>query len=241
MHRHDVLPVDGHARHVVRDRPPRDVRHRARVGRRHAHRIAVVLAQVDDRQRPHAHQVQRLVEHALVRRAVAEEAQAHAVGAQHARGQPRAGRHRDRRRDDPRLAERADREVGQVHRAALAAADAGRLAHELGHERTQRIAIGCPCDRCVPVIVSPSRVARHAPTTAASCPIDRCSIAGISPFSISAIVASSKSRTRSMRRSISAARSGAGGSPSYAGGRFGWRTCINPCVYTSVDGDPGTR
>ena len=99
--------------------------------RREALGVLVVLADVDRRQLPDRREVQRLVERALVRRAVAEERDRDLIGAELLRGERRAGRDRDAAADDAVRAEVALRGVGDVHRAAAASAVAGLAAEQL--------------------------------------------------------------------------------------------------------------
>jgi hypothetical protein len=100
--------------------------------------VEVVLAQEDDRELPDRRQVERFVEAALVAGAVAEEAEGDLVRAAHPGGKPRAGGERHAGAHDPRLAHDTHRVDGEVHRAALALADAGPLPHELRHQRRKR-------------------------------------------------------------------------------------------------------
>ena len=81
------------------------------------------------------------MEAALVAGAVPEEAEGDLIRAAHPGGEPRAGGERQAGAHDPRLAHDAHRVVGEVHRAALALADAGPLAHELRHQRRKRGAL----------------------------------------------------------------------------------------------------
>ena len=74
--------------------------------------------------------------------AVAEEADHDAVEALHLVGQRRAGGDRDAARDDAVGAEVAGGDVGDVHRAAAAAAVAGLLAEQLGHHLLEVGALG---------------------------------------------------------------------------------------------------
>src|SRR6185436_5042552 len=69
----------------------------------------------------------------LVRAAVTGEGHGDLVGALDLRGQADAAHERRAAADDPVRPEHALVDVGDVHRAALAAADAGRLAVDLGH------------------------------------------------------------------------------------------------------------
>ena len=100
--------------------------------------VEVVLADEDDRQLPDRGEVQRLVERADVRGPVAEEADRDLPGAARLRRPRGAGRDRHVRADDGVRAHRAVLDVGEVHRPALAAADAGRPAHQLGHQPAHR-------------------------------------------------------------------------------------------------------
>ncbi len=76
------------------------------------------------------------------------------------------------RTDDRERAEGADAHVGQVHRAALAAAQPVSLPHDLG-ERHGRAALPCQ-HRAMSAVGAKHlvawRSARHAPTATASCP-----------------------------------------------------------------------
>ena len=78
------------------------------------------------------------MEGADVGRPVAEEGEADRSGAEILGGERRAGRERKVRADDRERAERADAHVGEVHRAALAMAEAVRLAEDLRHRAVQR-------------------------------------------------------------------------------------------------------
>ena len=134
VHGEHVLPVHGHPGDAVPGGAHGHVGHRDHEAGRAQLAVAVVLAQEHDRQLPHRGQVQALVERALVRRAVAEEAQRDPVVALHLRPQRGAGGDRQPRAHDAGLAEAADAEVGQVHGAAQPRVDPGRLAHQLGEQ-----------------------------------------------------------------------------------------------------------
>ena len=82
------------------------------------------------------------MERALVGGAVAEEADGHPAGAERLGGERRAAGQRDAAADDAVGAEHPFVDVGDVHRAALALADAGRLAHQLGHHAGDVDALG---------------------------------------------------------------------------------------------------
>ncbi|MEH3076389.1 MAG: hypothetical protein PGN11_06865, partial [Quadrisphaera sp.] len=135
--------------------------------RRGGQRVLVVLAEEDHRQVPHAGHVHRLVEAALVGGAVAEEGQGDAAVAQHLARQRGTGGDRDGGADDAGLPQAADVEVGQVQRPALPAADAGALAHQLGHERAQgraladRVAVAAVVAGHVVVVAERHRGADH--------------------------------------------------------------------------------
>ena len=86
-------------------------------------------------QLPQRGDVERLRERALLGGAVAEEAQHDLPLLADLRRPGRAGRMRDPGRDDARGAEEAVGDVGQVHRAADALAEAVLAAVDLGHHR----------------------------------------------------------------------------------------------------------
>ena len=105
-------------------------------------RVEIVLADEDHRRALHGRQVQPLVKCADVGGAVAEEADRHAVEAEHAERHGAAGGDRDVGADDGVGDHGADREVGKVHLPALAADAAGRLAPDLGGDGVERRALG---------------------------------------------------------------------------------------------------
>ncbi len=105
-------------------------------------RVAVVLAEEEHGQLLQRGEVQALVEDALVDRAVAEHREHHARLAAQFHRDRIADRVRDRRADHRRGAEDTRRDVDHVHRAALAACAAGRLAVELREHRAQIAALG---------------------------------------------------------------------------------------------------
>ena len=105
---------------------------------RGAHRVAVVLDDEEDRTEslfpPQTGHVHRFVEGADVHRAVAEVADADAIGlaiAQRVRG---AGGEREMSADDSVSAVEAVLRIEEVHRAALPLRDAGRFSEELRHD-----------------------------------------------------------------------------------------------------------
>ena len=102
----------------------------------------VVLADEDYRQLPDARHIERLVEGSLVRRAVAEEADADLVGSADVYREPGAAGDAVSGADDAVRAEYALVAVGYVHRASLALAVARLTAEELGHHQVQVSALG---------------------------------------------------------------------------------------------------
>ena len=128
-----VVAVDGDAGDVVCGRAQRHVFHRRGLPVRGGQRVLVVLANEHHRQFPHRRQVERLVEDALVVGAVAEESDGDLPLAAQARGQPGADRQRHGGADDAVGAEYVQVHVGDMHRAAEAAAIARLAAHQLGH------------------------------------------------------------------------------------------------------------
>src|SRR5438067_4777740 len=126
-----VLPVDLARLDAERARPSEDLAgSRLEVVRVLV--VLVVLADVDHGQRPQGRDVHHLVEQPLAERALAEEADGDLVGAAPLRGERGSGRDPRRAADDRVRAEVPVLVVGDVHRAALAAAVAGLLAEQLG-------------------------------------------------------------------------------------------------------------
>ena len=164
--------------------------------------VEVVLAQEDHRERPDRRHVQRLVKCPDVRGAVAEEAQRHAAVAQVLRRERRPQGDRQMRAHDRERPVCADGDVREVHRAALAAAQAVRLAHDLS-EGPVRWRPHCE-HGAVAAVGAEHRVAvrsaPHAPTTTASCPWHRCVEPRTSPEVKRRCVASSNARISHMRR-----------------------------------------
>ena len=74
------------------------------------------------------------MEGALVRRAVAEKAQADPAATLQFGPQGRSCSHRDTRTNNACLAEATDAEISKVHRTPLASANASLFAKQLGHE-----------------------------------------------------------------------------------------------------------
>ena len=133
-----VHAVDDLRRDAVAARLEVDVRLGLRALERGPHGVEVVLAQEHDRQLPERREVERLVELALGRRALAEEARGHARPLLHRVGQREADGHGQAGGDDREAAVEVPLGVEEVHRPAAAAAAAVRLAEELGHERARR-------------------------------------------------------------------------------------------------------
>ena len=101
---------------------------------RRAHAVAVVDDLEDDRQVPDGGQVERLVEGADVGRALAELAEHRVRLALVVERERDADGDRQLAADDAPAAQEVALDVEQVHRAAVAARDAGRLAEQLGHD-----------------------------------------------------------------------------------------------------------
>src|SRR6185295_12731979 len=133
-HGHEVHAVHLAARDAVGLAAGVEVLHRGGAVHGRAHAVAVVLDDVDDGQVPERAHVEGLVEGALLHRAVAEEAEADLVGLLEADPVAHARRHRQVAAHDAVAAEVAAGHVVEVHAAALAPADAGGAAAQLGHE-----------------------------------------------------------------------------------------------------------
>src|SRR5215211_4497847 len=135
-----VLPVDFLRRDPERRRPRSDVA-RGRLREVRVLVVGVVLADVDHRQLPEGPHVHHFVEDALAERALAEEADRDLVGTPRLGRERRAGRDAGRSPHDRVCAEIAVLVVGNVHRAALAAAVALLLAEELAEHTVDRRAL----------------------------------------------------------------------------------------------------
>ena len=203
--------------HPERIGAPGEVVDRRRRPQRAVLAVQVVGDDEHDRRLPDRGHVERLVERADVRRAVAEERQ------RDVRLAAASGRRPPRR---PRSAGPAPtmafapmlplREVDQVHRAADAAGAAGRAAHELRegglglHARARAPRRGrgtCWSGR------RPGCIAAMAPTETASWPWQRCVVPWICPVMNSSWTFSSKSRMRTIVLvPVEAVGRGAGGS-----------------------------
>src|SRR3990172_6134365 len=94
--------------------------------------VAVILAEEDERERPHGREVGTLVHRALIGRAVAEEGEADAIGAPELLRERHPRRHRRLGRDDAAHPDDPTAHVGHVVRLALVVARAPAV--ELGHD-----------------------------------------------------------------------------------------------------------
>src|SRR5690606_7340891 len=106
--------------------------------------VAVVLGDEHGRQVPHRREVERLQRGALVAGAVTEEGDPDPAGALHLGGQRGAADQRRPTTDDAVGAQHALAEVGDVHRAAFAAARPGAPAVVLGPHLPDVDAFGVP-------------------------------------------------------------------------------------------------
>ena len=111
---------------AVRGRAVGEVVDRRRVAHRRVLAVEVVLDHEDHRRAPDGGHVERLVERPDVRRAVAEERDAQRCRCRASVPTSRPRRRPASRPDDRERADQAEREVGEVHRAADAAAAAAR-------------------------------------------------------------------------------------------------------------------
>ncbi len=187
----------------------------------------VVLAHEQHRQPEHDRPVQRFEERAAVDGAVAEEAGDDlrpAAELQRLRGADGDGHAGG---DDAVGAEHPDREIGDVHRPALALVGAGGLAEELAPSSrltSAPLASVWPWPRCVEVSRSSRVRLAHTPAATASCPVDRCSgprtSAGVAEVSrpqactppwLATSAASSNARMRAIVRYRAARRCAWGG------------------------------
>ena len=142
LHREEVVAVHDLAGHPVAGRARCDVLDGAAVTPADGERELVVLADEDDRELPGGGEVHRLVGGALVRAPVAEEDDGDLVRSAQPRRERGSDADRKRRAHDPVAAEDVEGEVGDVHRAAEAAAVAGSPAEQLRHHRVQVAALG---------------------------------------------------------------------------------------------------
>src|SRR5438270_2418052 len=134
VHRLHVLAVDLDRAHVVRERALRHVvPHRRVLPARRRLGPMVVLADEDRLRLPQLRKVERLVERADVRRAVAEERDCDARLIAQLERKAGAGDRRQAAADHCVRAVVAALDVVQVHRAAVAVRDAFELPVQLGH------------------------------------------------------------------------------------------------------------
>ena len=148
----------------------------------------------------------------------------------HLVGQRGAGGDRDAAGDDAVGAEVAGGDVGDVHRAAAAAAVAGllgRAARPSSASRSAPLAMQWPWPRWVEVIASSVRSARQAPVADASWPIERCMVPCIRPRANRSSTASSNRRVVHMVRSAWRAWSGP------ATGELLMKSPLHICAYVS--------
>ena len=130
----DVLPVDLHRLHPERLRAVGEVADRRVLRLRRRLGPLVVLEHEDGRHLPERGEVQRLVERADVRGAVAEEGDRDARLAAQLERERRAGDLRQAAADDRVRAHVPALDVVEVHRAAVAVRAALLLAVQLGHQ-----------------------------------------------------------------------------------------------------------
>ena len=139
MHRGRVVAVDQPAGHAVSDRLVGEGRRGGLLGQRHGDREAVVLDEEDHRRLPDGREIQRLVEVALARAAVADHGQRHHVVALEAGGVRQA--HGMRELGGERGAQRGDAVFVRVVAGVPVAAQQGqRLRRGRGRGRRRR---GC--------------------------------------------------------------------------------------------------
>ena len=206
VHGVDVVAVDDDRLEAVGRRAVRGrVLHRGHVADRGVLHVLVVLADEDDRRLPDRGHVERLVEGADVRRAVAEEADRDLAGLAVLRGPRRPQRDRQVGADDRVRAHRAVLDAGQVHRAALAAEQArsrGRTARRRSAPSARRgPACGCgrdTCRTCSRRRASP----RRTPAATASWPTPRWVVPRTRPSKKSSWARTSKKRHSTIVRYI---------------------------------------
>ncbi len=141
-HGEDVVAVDRDAGDAIGGGLAGDLGIEGRLGERRRRGVEIVLADEDDRRLLDAGEVHRLVEAAVVDRAVAEEGDADVVAALGPGADAGAGGVADAGGDDAVGAEQADRAIVEMHGAAAAAAAALDLAEQLGHQDVGIHALG---------------------------------------------------------------------------------------------------
>src|SRR6266850_2136564 len=135
-------PAFHDARHVVGSRMGRDVDARMLDADRIVRRVLVVLTDEHDGELPDRGDVQRLVELALGGGAIPKEAHGHGALALELAGESGAARDGQPSAHDPVGAQHTDREVRDVHGAALALAIAVDPAEQLGEHPANVGALG---------------------------------------------------------------------------------------------------
>jgi hypothetical protein len=136
--RQKVVAVDDVARHAVAEAAVGQVQAGVLLVRGRREAPLVVLDHEDDRQLPDGRQVERLVEVALARRAVARERRGHALLAAQLRRERQAARDRQHRAEVADHPDDAVLERAEVERAVAAAREAVRPAQQLAEEARQR-------------------------------------------------------------------------------------------------------
>ncbi len=129
----DVVAVHGDAGHGVGCGAVGEALHLSGACQGGELAVEVVLDDKDSRQVKEGGEVHGLVEHPLVGRPIAEEGQGHLIGAAHFGREGRARRYHRRGTHDAVGPQRPHAGVGDMHGAALALAEAGALAEDLGH------------------------------------------------------------------------------------------------------------
>ncbi|MNN17489.1 hypothetical protein D3C81_1306790 [compost metagenome] len=142
VHGKEIEAVDGHAGHAEAGGAVGDVVAGHRPVRGGGLGVAVVLGDEDARQVHDRGHVHGLEHRAFVGGTVAEERHRNVVAALELGGQGGPGHQRRSGADDTVGAKHAFFQVGDVHRAALAAAHAGLLAVDLGHHAVHIDALG---------------------------------------------------------------------------------------------------
>ena len=134
-HRHHVIAVHRHPCDAIGGSAGRDFGVVGDGVERRRRRVEVVFADEHHGRLQEPRDVQRLMETAMARRAIAEEGDADIPGAAVLGADRHPQRMRRPRGDHAVGAEQADRAVIEMHRAAPPADDAAALAVELGHQR----------------------------------------------------------------------------------------------------------
>ena len=133
IHGSQVVPVYGHARHIIRCGAVGDILDAAMIMRRRGLGIAVVLGHKNDRQLPDCGQVEALVQGALFRRPVTKEADGHLVSPVGFCRQAGPTGQRRPSADDTVGPQHAFVHIGNMHGATFALANPRGLAEQLSH------------------------------------------------------------------------------------------------------------